>query len=781
MITFLRKPLPTSLRYQGDAQRLLTLALLLTGLSSVAVGLATLIQGLEISLLLPLAVIGLLLGWRLAVSSWSGWWAGLLVVVVGVMTVTGWVGRLGGPLLAWLGLSLNYVWDWSWSSSLTFPLPTQVGTQLQVLLNRLFEWIVGLVVGAPIYDPVAVALAWSLAVWLAAAWAGWVVRRCDHPLLAILPAGVLLVITQAYVGGNFAFLLLLVAVTWLLLAQVSQATRERRWQVQGIDFSLEIRTDLAMVVIFISVSLMTLASMSPSLSWQQIAEAAQQLIWGQPIAAGPVASSLGLKPPPGQPTAFDKVRRAGLPRQHLLGSGPELSQQVVMTIKPHAPPSNYRWRSLTYDRYTGQGWLTGKTETIAYNAGETAAPQTNGQTFEVFAQRTSKVLIRQEVQTVGDLGGLVYAVGTLQAVDQDYSVAWRTNADAFGATLESTVYQADSLLSQVSEAQLQAAGRVYPAWVRRRYLALPAALPERVLTLARDLTATEPTPYDRAKAIERYLRTIPYNLDIPAPPLNRDVVDYFLFDLRQGYCDYYASAMVVLARAAGLPARLVVGYAGGSYDAAAQQYLVTEAQAHSWPEIYFPEYGWIEFEPTSSQPLLERPRQTQAISLPAAGTSLPPLSPPAVTVTSATWGWGLVAALAAVVLTGLTWSVADTWRLRHLPPDAMVNRLYGRLLRAGSRLIGPAEAGDTPYEFSLALGDSLNRLAAQPRWHKWLAPADAEISQLTALYIRTAYSPHPPTPAEGSQALQSWQRLRWRLWLAWAIRFFQSVRPKKIA
>ena len=80
------------------------------------------------------------------------------------------------------------------------------------------------------------------------------------------------------------------------------------------------------------------------------------------------------------------------------------------------------------------------------------------------------------------------------------------------------------------------------------------------------------------------------------------MVDYFLFDLRQGYCDYYASAMIVFARSRGLPARLAVGYASGEYDPVSDQFLVTEADAHSWPEIYFPEYGWIPFEPTAAQP-----------------------------------------------------------------------------------------------------------------------------------------------------------------------------------
>ena len=78
------------------------------------------------------------------------------------------------------------------------------------------------------------------------------------------------------------------------------------------------------------------------------------------------------------------------------------------------------------------------------------------------------------------------------------------------------------------------------------------------------------------------------------------------FDLQKGYCDYYATSMMVLARAAGLPARMVIGYSSGSYDVGLEVYVVTEAQAHSWVEIYFPDYGWVEFEPTAGRPTRER-------------------------------------------------------------------------------------------------------------------------------------------------------------------------------
>ena len=93
---------------------------------------------------------------------------------------------------------------------------------------------------------------------------------------------------------------------------------------------------------------------------------------------------------------------------------------------------------------------------------------------------------------------------------------------------------------------------------------------------------------------------------MPPPEGLSDVADYFLFDLQRGYCDYYATAFVVLARLAGLPTRFVTGFAPGNWSMNEQLWIVTEADAHSWPEVYFPEVGWVPFEPTGGRPALER-------------------------------------------------------------------------------------------------------------------------------------------------------------------------------
>ena len=109
-------------------------------------------------------------------------------------------------------------------------------------------------------------------------------------------------------------------------------------------------------------------------------------------------------------------------------------------------------------------------------------------------------------------------------------------------------------------------------------------MPPRVAALAQEVTAAAATPYDQALALEAFLRQYPYDLGIPAPPPEVDVADFFLFELQRGYCDYYATAMAVLARTLGLPARLASGYAAAAPDEDGVQ-TIRQNLAHSWPEI----------------------------------------------------------------------------------------------------------------------------------------------------------------------------------------------------
>jgi transglutaminase-like putative cysteine protease len=754
---------------------LFLLALLWMALVSVAFGLAGAVRDMDVWLLLAVAAVGALTGWVLATVRLPGWLVGVMVFVFGVVVVLVRVGRLGGDLAAVLkgAFSLYWsVWRWllhgpspNWSPLLLALMELRIGAA--TLFTRWSGWTWALLSGNPAFDPVATALVWGLAAWAVAAWAGWKVRR-HQPLLALVPAIALLVATLQYVGAKPFSLLLPLGVALLLMALAQHDAREHRWRAARIKFSHDIWGDLTVKAALLSLALIIMATWVSSISIQKIIESGRRLAGERTDEGSAVAESLGVdqRPAPVKKTVFDATRVGGLPRRHLIGSGAELAEQLVLTVATSDPPSDaprrYYWRSLTYDYYYAHGWYTGDTVEAEYDAGQPVMTTT------VPFHR----VVRQEVEIVGDVGDLVYVVGTVLAVDRDYTVAWRPPNDAFGATIEfrgADVYRADSLVPVVSEEQLLAAGTDYPEWIESRYLSLPDAIPQRVLSLARDLTATEPTPYERARAIEAYLRTFPYNLDVSAPPYGQDTVDYFLFDLQEGYCDYFSSAMVVLARAAGLPARLVIGYATGEYDPESARYIVTADQAHAWTEVYFPSYGWVEFEPTSGFPLIQRSAETVL-----SGWSEPEgvLEPAATSWDVLGWplGRGILAVLSLLVLGGVGWMGVDSWRLRHREPTTVVAMLYERLQRHGRRLVVPIQPGDTPYEFAASLAEWVAEWA-QGMWRGGdvsLVIHDAH--SLVRLYVQASYSSCPLDDSDRARALQAWWRLRQWLWLAWVRR-----------
>ena len=157
---------------------------------------------------------------------------------------------------------------------------------------------------------------------------------------------------------------------------------------------------------------------------------------------------------------------------------------------------------------------------------------------------------------------------------------------------------------QISAAQLAAATSSRQK-VASRYLQLPRTLPKRIRTLAKRITAKATTPYEKVLAVQNYLKSDPRftysKTDARRTPPTRDYVDYFLFDSPIGYCDNFSSAMVVLCRSIGLPARWAKGFntgtlLGGSGNQ--KRYVIRNSNAHSWPEVYFDNLGWLPFEPT---------------------------------------------------------------------------------------------------------------------------------------------------------------------------------------
>jgi transglutaminase-like putative cysteine protease len=158
-------------------------------------------------------------------------------------------------------------------------------------------------------------------------------------------------------------------------------------------------------------------------------------------------------------------------------------------------------------------------------------------------------------------------------------------------------YDAVSDVPEVPPELLRNSARVYPESLRALYLQLPKLDP-RIPELAKMVTSRAGTPYDKARAVESYLRNnYGYTLDLSGtPPV--DPLAYFLFEKRAGHCEYFAAAMTVMMRAVGIPARYVNGFLPGEYNDVGGDYIIRGSDAHSWVEVFFPGYGWITFDPT---------------------------------------------------------------------------------------------------------------------------------------------------------------------------------------
>lgn len=291
-----------------------------------------------------------------------------------------------------------------------------------------------------------------------------------------------------------------------------------------------------------------------------------------------------------------------------------------------AAPDPYYLRTTTYDHYTGRGWERSESTRRQVAPGDW-----------LFQQATTErptVLDSVEIHTIAiemrqAIGRNLFTAGSPIRVYAPAVVLEPDGAPLLGAIEHANPigagesYELDVAISIATEAELGSAGREYPPEIRSLYLDT-TGLTDRVRDLAQSVTAGATNDYQRAKALATFLsrdQSFAYAARAAVPPEGQDLVDFFLFDPtanRTGYCQYYASAMVMMARAIGLPARMAAGFAPGERQDDGKTFLYRESKAHAWAEIYFPAYGWQVFEATKSI-------NSRFVRLPGAGgTALPP-------------------------------------------------------------------------------------------------------------------------------------------------------------
>lgn len=746
---------------------LATLLLFGIALASVAWGLSRIVRGLDVDLLVLMLVAGASVGWLLARSSWRGRVVLPFALLIAIFTVFARVGQLGDELLAFALALGKFLWQLEYRYFDPRPLGNAFDPILSgvtILITRLDQWVGAIVSGQPVQDLVALALAWSFVVWLIAAWSAWTLRRNFAPFVAILPLLIFFGLVLAITGRETWLLIFPLAALLGLSVIVAHHDRRTKWEREQIPSADDLGFDLGLIAVPAIFGIIALVFLIPPFSPREIARWVQE--WSQPAEQTTMAfsNSFGLEPAPRATTVLDTLSSPGLPRSHLLGASPELLERVALIIQTDDASGQslpYYWRSSTYDIYTGHGWVTSRLQMESYNANDRAQADPPG--------------ARTLYQTIhpSQMDGLVYAAGNLFSVDHAFQIAWRTDHDLFAAQTRASEYRVASNVQSFSAADLRATSTNYPSWIQIQYIALSEDIPPRVLALARDLTATAPTPYDRALAIENYLRTIPYTLELPAPPPDRDVVDYFLFDLKRGYCDYYATAMAVLARAAGLPARVAVGYATGDYDAARGEYIVTEANAHSWTQIYFPEYGWVDFEPTSARAAINYDQPTALISPTPPHETGEASGVPSPGNLQLEW-YLIPLALLILLFALLSTFLLEVVRLGQMRPEDAISLLFQKIFHLARKLDLPVTASDTPHQVLAQWENYLNISARPKKFAARFRSAGQTLADIVELYVRATYGAYAISPSDRTSAVRHWLRVRGWLWLALVLHVFQK-------
>lgn len=161
-------------------------------------------------------------------------------------------------------------------------------------------------------------------------------------------------------------------------------------------------------------------------------------------------------------------------------------------------------------------------------------------------------------------------------------------------------YSVKAAVAQATPEELSRAGQDYPQPILDNYLQLPPDFPESIRRLSANITEGAQAPYEKVLLINAFLSRIPYKTEVTAPPQGADGVEYFLFTQKSGFCVHFASAMAVMLRSVGVPSRLAIGYLPGDPGSEKGEYILRDKLYHAWPQVYFPEYGWVDIEATPS-------------------------------------------------------------------------------------------------------------------------------------------------------------------------------------
>lgn len=538
----------------------------------------------HLTLVTTVASLAILAGIALARSNFSSRVAVFFAVVYGVFT-TGWQ----------IGLTLDPALIWR--------------DRILALLGRIGTFFSVLISSEPNRDPLMFLVLMASLFWIFGCLGSWTLFRKGGLWAAILPPGLsILVNAYFYIGDALlnVYMAVFLFLALLLFVRSDMNRRQQDWQTMRARVPAETGFRISRAGLMAAALLIVVSWIGPTFSryetvaqfWNAVTSPLQTARDWLGDALGGLRSSLAVIP-----EYYGDVLN--------LEAGIEPEDRAIMEIEPDRLPGSggrFYWRSRVYDHYAAGSWSSTPAAELKFDPRYDliALP-------EYFARQAIEVTITPRIGALASLylpSQPIWVNRSAQftVTRQDTEVVDIQFVRAEQPVMRGEPYRALASIAIPNGQQLRAAGSEYPDWVTERYLQLPDSITPRTLSLAEEITDGYETPFDKVVAITSWLRSnIEYSRVSAAPPPDVEPIDWFLFDYRIGFCNYYASAEVLLLRSLGIPARLAAGYARGEYDAENRTYSVTAEASHSWPEVYFPGIGWVEFEPTVSQDVLTRP------------------------------------------------------------------------------------------------------------------------------------------------------------------------------
>jgi transglutaminase-like putative cysteine protease len=549
-------------------------------LTAIVIYQADLVAGLEV--LAVVGTVGLLAGLLIAKSRFSSGSAHLLGLVYGLFVIGLMTGRQLDEALTW-------------------------SERIVDILSRQATWFNAAVSGNTSRDGFIFVVQTAVIFWLLGYFSAWFTFRKPRVWRAVVPTGIVLFSVVYYGPPGFGMhmaLFILLALLFVTATHLSE--REEEWREAAVRYETAMRFSFLQASLVVGLAVLLAAWMLPTLP-----------------ASAAVNEALVTTGVSGQwrtfqnnwSRLFSALRAYGNPvgdgyRETLLLGGPRsVSNNLVMDVYVSDRLPYAFWHETILDTYRGDFWSRADIpQRILRQPDDGPFYQPGGRSIEEALQ----VVVNYRPNAT-----VMYGLPAIVAADQDAWVSYQYDPEGRELLVgvqsrfllrPGDIYRIQSYYSAANAADLRQTTAEYPDWFAQRYLQLPDSISPETIALAQRLTAPHNNPYDKAIAVRDYLRqNMAYNDQVAAPPPGVEPVHHFLFESQEGYCNYYASAMAVMLRSQGIAARLATGFASGEFNDDLGYYRVRDADAHVWVEVYFPGYGWIQFEPTASLPVFERP------------------------------------------------------------------------------------------------------------------------------------------------------------------------------